>query len=331
MRENDLYKEVSKKVMPDFDEMKNNIVLNKAKKSRIKPLIAVAACLVLAVGVGVSLKNLNHYMVLDGDGMVNTVPASGVVCGDVTIPALDTTVTITSNDKIVYNKLGAVGSNSLAARCELKNGCLGYYNSIISLIPEELNECSFEEIYVVPDNLEGTEAMQDIENYTVRHTCQLRFVKPESSDAVIISFSDKGEPLRDTVYECGKKKSLIGGQEITLTGDIKDGLCLANFALEESGNKIYFDIEFSGIKEEEMLAILNEVINKSEWGHFYTQACEEEITEGIVSDTPEEIFSNAHITTEPPETSQGNFVGIEGENEIITDRETMPAYAPSAD
>ena len=356
MRENDFYKEVSKEAMPDFNEMKANIVSVKAEKKNFKPFIAAAACFVVAVGGVAFLRNSNFFYPLDKDGMVNTSqPAQFALGENETSPAVYTTRpdlltdSPENDDKIVYNRLGSVGSGSLAARCETKNQFMGTFYSIISLIPEELNECYFDEIYVVPDNLKGTEAMQDIENYTLLHTCQLSFRKGNSSECVIISFSDKGEPLRDCIYECGKKKSVISGHEVTLTGNIKDGLCLANFKLDENGKAIYFDIEFSGITEEEMISILKEVINKSGMGNFFTMVCQEEMTEPPAgSDTPEEIFSNAHVTTEPVVTeittelfagvpvtdsvSDDHWADINEEEELLLgDAVTMPPYDPSAD
>lgn len=345
MRENDLYKEVSKSVMPDYDEMKQNVVSVKPKKRSFKPFVAIAACFMVAIGIAALIGNSGVFSEISKKPDSPQQPAapaetSQAVYNETSCEQDHYNITAAEqkDTAIHYNKLLKVGSNSLAVRCETNNQILGYYNSIISLIPEELNECSFEELYVLPDNLKGTEAMQDINNYTVLHTCQLRFVKPNSSDAVIIAFSDKGEPLRDTVYYCGKKKSLINGRNVILTGNISDGLCFANFVLDEGGKTIYFDIEFSGITEEEMLEILNEVISKSEWGHYYTPACEEEITVGIANDTPEEIFSNAHITTEPPvieyttEGVDGYWVDINEDEDLLSgDVVTIPPYDPPAD
>ena len=356
MRENDFYKEVSKSVMPDFDEMKQNAVSVKMKKRSFKPFVAIAACFMVAIGIAALIGNSGVFSEISKKPDSPKQPAapaetSQAVYNETSCEQdhYNTTAAEQKDTAIHYNKLLKVGSNSLAARCETKNEYLGAFYSIISLIPEELNECYFDEIYVLPDNLKGTQAMQNIENYTVLHTCQLNFYKGNSSESVTISFSDKGEPLRDTSYECGKKKSLINGRNVILTGNISDGLCFANFVLDESGKTIYFDIEFSGITEEEMISILIEVINKSGMGNFFTAVCEEEMTEpadGAV-DTPEEIFSNAHVTTEPPVTeyttelcdgvpvtesvSGGSWVDInEEEDLLIGDVVTTPPYDPTA-
>lgn len=332
MRENDLYKEVSKLAMPDFDKTKLNIVSSETKKFPIKSVVAVAACLVAAVGAVALSQNFRNtppknpteqsavYGVVD-PSLDGTFPATN--------PALNTDPVF--NDKIVYNKIGAYRSADLACVCDEKPHALASYKDIIRVIPERLSEMNYQELYVIPDELLGTEAVQNDENYTELHTCLLSFVKPDSATRIEIGFSKKGTPLRDCFYEGGKKMSSISGVDVLLNGNPNDkvSMCIATFKIEQENETLWFDIEFSEITEEEMLTVLRTVISMAKSYRMSAEPATEP-AEGVEFNLSE-LISQAHITTEAPVPSQGNTVDIDDEDELNRpdDVLTAPTYDPS--
>lgn len=330
MRENDLYKEVSKLAMPDFDKTKQNIVSAETKKFPIKSVVAVAACLVAAVGAVALSQNFRNTPPKNPTGQ-NAVLAHSI---DGTFPATnpDLNTEPDYNDKIVYNKIGAYRSADLACVCDEKPYALASYKDIIRVIPERLTEMYYEELYVVPDELSGTEAIQKEENYTELHTCLLSFIKPDSATRIEIGFSKKGTPLRDCFYEGGKKMSNISGVDVLLNGDPNDkvSMCIATFKIEEENETLWFDIEFSEITEEEMLSVLRTVISMAKSNKMSTEPATEP-AEGVEFNLSE-LISQAH-TTEAPVTSQGNTIDIDDEDELNRpdDVLTVPAYDPSED
>lgn len=328
MRENDLYKEVSKKVMPDFDEMKNNAIVSaETKKRNFKPYITVAACLVAVVAAVAVSQNLRST-----PGSDLPLSQNAVIVGDSqsgTTPALTQQATTQPEykDKIVYNKLGAVGSASLAASCKDAPYALAQHKDIISAIPERINEAHYYELYVVPEEMMGTTALQNEENYTELHTTQLNFYIPNSATKILISYSEKGAPLRDYIVESGKRKSNISGVDVILNGK-PDVMCIATFSLSDEYKTVYFDIEFSQVTEEEMVTVLKAVIKSFNNNNIQSYPATEP-PESAETYTPSEIFSQAH---EPTETTQGYFVDIDEEEDLLLgDVETMPPYNPAAD
>lgn len=333
MRENDLYKEVSKLAMPDFDKTKQNIVSAKTKKFPIKSVLAVAACLVAAVGAVALSQNFRNTPPKNPTGQ-NAVY-------DVENPSSDETFLATNpaingetdfNDKIVYNKIGSYGSSDLACVCDEKPYALASYKDIIKVIPERLTEMYYEELYVVPDELSSTEAIQKEENYTELHTCLLSFIKPDSATRIEIGFSKKGTPLRDCFFEGGEKMSNISGVDVLLNGDPNDkvSVCIATFKIEKENETLWFDIEFSEITEEEMLSVLRAVISMAKSNKMSAEPATEPA--GGAEFDLSELISQAH-TTEAPVTSQGNTVDIDDEDELNRpdDVMTAPAYDPSED
>ncbi|MGN1117971.1 MAG: hypothetical protein ACI4RU_05110 [Acutalibacteraceae bacterium] len=300
MRENDLYKEVSKLAMPDFDTTKQNIVSSETKKFPIKSVLAVAACLVVALGVTASVKLSRSTPPTKADDM-NVSPAYDPTAeqGDLTgtsgvqgneQDSLTGTNGVTGeqqtyNDKIVYNKIKGLASASLACRGETKNYALGLFSPISEVIPDDMNDRYYNEMYVLPEELWGTEAMQDIENYTELHTCQLCYYKPDSARHIVISFSDKGEPMRDYIIECGKKVSSISGVDVILNGDVSEeyGICIAVFSLEINGKTVWFDIEASDVTQQEMLSAVRAVIAMAKSDSLFSNVCENSVTEPVTN------------------------------------------------
>ncbi|MGN1347554.1 MAG: hypothetical protein ACI4VI_01300 [Acutalibacteraceae bacterium] len=332
MRENDLYKEVSKLAMPDFDKTKQNIVSSETKKFPIKSVVAVAACLVAAVGAVALSQNFRNTPTQNlADQNAVLAPSS-----DETLPATNPALNSEPdfNDKIVYNKIKGLVSASLACRGETKDYVPGIFSPISEVIPDDMNDRYYNEMYVLPEELRGTEAIQDIENYTELHTCQIGYYKPDSARNIIISFSAKGEPLRDCIIECGKKVSSISGVDVILNGDVSEeyGMCIAVFSLEINGKTVWFDIEASEVTQQEMLSAVRAVISMAKSSSLFLNVCENSVTEPPEGAQTED-FSESHITTEAPVTSQGNAVDIDDEDELNRpdDVLTAPAYDPSVD
>ena len=335
MRENDLYKEVSKLAMPDFDKTKQNIVSAKTKKFPIKSVLAVAACLVAAVGAVALSQNFRNTPPKNPTGQ-NAVYDVENPSSDETFPATnrDLNAQPDFNDKIVYNKIKGSACASWACRGETKNYALGLFSPISEVIPYDMSDRYYHEMYVLPEELSGTGAVQDIENYTELHTCQIGYYKPDSARHIIISFSDKGEPMRDYVVECGKKVSSISGVDVILNGDVSEGygMCIAVFSLEINGKTVWFDIEASDVTQQEMLSAVRAVIAMAKSSSLFLNVCENSVTEPPEGAQTEDL-SESNITTEAPVTSQGYTVDIGDEDELNRpdDVMTAPAYDPSED
>lgn len=341
MRENDLYKEVAKLGMPDLDEIKENIVSNGTKKHNYKFGIAIAACFAVAVSAALLINNSsfklphtqkttddkNAYAVSNGES--ETYPAINSGTGEEMTEIFNEN---TCPDKIVYNKLKSVSANSLACNCREVDYALREFRDIISLTSRDMNERSYLELYVLPDELKGTQAIQDVENYTELHTCQIVLRKPDSAKGIEVSFSSKGEPLRDCIYDTGvKKASTIYGHEMYLNGDINDGFCIATFFFEnDNGSKIWFDVEFSEVSEEEMLSVLRQIV--IHWNLH--SVCEVvPITEpAVTEETPDEWFYVSQETTESVQPSQGYTIDIPSDDDdIVSETIVAPAWDPFAE
>ncbi len=114
-------------------------------------------------------------------------------------------------------------------------------------IPEGYN---LEDSYIV-----YTRESIEIEEYNILHDYILNYRKDDSNN-ITIAFSGVEQPIRDYYIEEGKKISKIGDVELNISQ--WEEMYIVTF--EYKG--IYFDIETTGITEEQLVSLLKSIIEK---------------------------------------------------------------------
>ena len=115
------------------------------------------------------------------------------------------------------------------------------------LIPEEYK---FENSYTV-----YTRENKEIEEYNVLHDYLLNYRKDDLSN-IKIAFSKIEEPIRDYYILEGDKTSKIGDVELKISQ------CEKMYIVTFKYKDIYFDIETTGITEEQLVSLLKSIIEK---------------------------------------------------------------------
>ena len=94
----------------------------------------------------------------------------------------------------------------------------------------------------------------EVTEYNVLHDYLFNYQKDDFSEGIKIAFSEVGEPLRDCFIDDKCKISKIGDTEIIITQ--YEQSYMASFKYKD----IYFDIETSGITENELVELLVSII-----------------------------------------------------------------------
>ena len=115
------------------------------------------------------------------------------------------------------------------------------------LIPEEYK---FENSYTV-----YTRENKEIEEYNVLHDYILNYRKDDLSN-IKIAFSKIEEPIRDYYILEGDKTSKIVDVELKISQ------CEEMYIVTFKYKDIYFDIETTGITEEQLVSLLKSIIEK---------------------------------------------------------------------
>ena len=74
---------------------------------------------------------------------------------------------------------------------------------------------------------------------------------------IIIAFSEIEEPIRDYYIDGGNKISKIGDVELKITQSESQEMYIVTFEYKD----IYFDIETTGITEDQLVDLLKSLIN----------------------------------------------------------------------
>ena len=150
---------------------------------------------------------------------------------------------------------------------------------------------------------------QDSEKYDVLHDYVFYYEK-DSINKIRISFSEKGEPLRDYFIDNDKENiSRIGELELIIS-QWKE-MYIVTFEYED----IYFDIETTGITENQLVDLLESLINNVKNVNKVME--EKDIN---INEEPTQI-----TTTNYPTYYSGKYIDNNGNNVILL-YEDSPEY-----
>lgn len=162
----------------------------------------------------------------------------------------------------------------------------------ISLIPEEYE---FENIHTV-----YTRENINIEEYNILHDYILNYKKDDLNN-IKIAFSKVEQPLRDYFIQEGDKISKIGDVELKISQ--WEEMYIVTFEYED----IYFDIETTGITENQLVDLLESLINNVKNVNKVME--EKDIN---INQEPTEI-----TTTNYPTYYSGKYIDNNGNNVIL--------------
>ena len=160
------------------------------------------------------------------------------------------------------------------------------------LIPEEYE---FENSYTV-----YTRENINIEEYNILHDYILNYRKDDLND-IKIAFSKVEKPLRDYFIQDGDKISKIGDVELKISQ--WEEMYIVTFEYED----IYFDIETTGITENQLVDLLESLINNVKNVNKVME--EKDIN---INEEPTEI-----TTTNYPTYYSGKYIDNNGNNVIL--------------
>jgi len=112
-------------------------------------------------------------------------------------------------------------------------------------IPNDLNIQTYHANYIKENN---------DADYTTLHNYSFRYQHPSENRNIIISFSNKYEPLRYYIYSSKKQTKKINNTEIIFYQNENSYIILFTY------NNINFDIETNNITEEEITNLLTSII-----------------------------------------------------------------------
>lgn len=126
-------------------------------------------------------------------------------------------------------------------------------------IPEEykfMENISIPEEYVFENSYQVyTRESKDTDQYSVLHDFVFHYRKDELND-IKIAFSKIETPIRDYYIENGKKVSKIQGVELNIS-QWKE-----TYIITFKDKDLYFDLETTGITEEQLVDFLESIINR---------------------------------------------------------------------
>ena len=114
------------------------------------------------------------------------------------------------------------------------------------VIPNDLNTQRYQANYIEENN---------DTDYTTLHHYSFSYENDNENRNIIISFSDKYEPLRDYIYSNKKQTKKINNTEIIFYQNEKSYIILFTY------NNINFDIATNNITEEEITNLITSIIN----------------------------------------------------------------------
>ena len=206
---------------------------NKSKKI-IYIVSSVCAVLILCIGIFVGVSKLNNNLLKNDNVQLGEAESEE--------NNLDVVLNI--------NKLKELAKTSLdldikSMKIESLPDKFKFIESVN--IPEGYNLESSYNIYVRND--------MNTEEYNVLHDYVFNY-KESSENSIIIAFSEIEKPLRDYYIDGGEKVSKIGETELVISQ--WEQMYIVTF--EYKG--IYFDIETTGITENELVDLLESIIEK---------------------------------------------------------------------
>lgn len=251
----------------------------KTNKNR-KILYAISSiCAVFILGIGIFI----------GTGKMNN---TGLEIGK-------TEVNINKEESLVVelniNKLKVMEMASLDADIKTID---------IDKLPEEFK---FMENLLIPEGYEFenihtvyTRENINIEEYNILHDYILNYKKDDLNN-IKIAFSKVEQPLRDYFIQEGDKISKIGDVELKISQG--EEMYIVTFEYED----IYFDIETTGITENQLVDLLESLINNVKNVNKVME--EKDIN---INEEPTEI-----TTTNYPTYYSGKYIDNNGNNEIL--------------
>lgn len=161
------------------------------------------------------------------------------------------------------------------------------------IIPEKYELESSYNIYIKEN--------KDIEEYNILHDYVFSYKKDDLND-IKIAFSEIEKPLRDYYIEEGEKISKIGDVEVIISQWKQ--MYIVSF---EYGN-IYFDIETTGITENQLITLLESIIDST--SNSKNEIIEEKDTN--TNESPIEID-----TMNYPKYYSGKYIDNNGNNVVL--------------
>lgn len=172
-------------------------------------------------------------------------------------------------------------------------------------LPEKFN---FMEDVIIPEKykLESSynvyvKESKDIEEYNILHDYVFSYKKDDLND-IKIAFSEIENPLRDYYIEEGEKISKIGDVEVIISQWKQ--MYIVSFEYEN----IYFDIETTGITENQLITLLESIIDST--SNSKNEIIEEKDTN--TNESPIEID-----TMNYPKYYSGKYIDNNGNNVVL--------------
>lgn len=254
--------------------------MSEMKNIRLKYVIA-PVCMILIAVVGYA-GFLNSY-----NNMKNNPIAD--LSSEIKEEGLATIINI--------NKIDDVGMMQLDADVKILNNInIPYFEFLSNIeIPEDFdNKENYRAIY--------TKSNKDDDNYDILHNYQFEYCNTSNNRMILISFSDKYEPLRDYFISDNNKISKIGDTELKISQ--YNDMYIVTF----THNGINYDIETIDITQEELISLLESIIIR---GQESNKVVEDKDT-GMKEQTNEVGNSSSY-----PDFYAGKYVDKKGNNVIL--------------
>ena len=201
-------------------------------KKLIYTISSICAVFILGVGILASTWKLNHNIIPNKITEIGETGNKEDLKVELNINQLKELVATSLDADVQTMEMTGIPEN------------LQFINNI--KIPEEYQLESSYNVYIRSE--------RNIAKYDLLHDYVFNY-KKDSTNSIIIAVSEVEEPLRDYYIDGGKKVSKIRGTELIIS-QWKD-MYIVTFEY----NDLYFDIETTGVTENQLLDLLESLIN----------------------------------------------------------------------